>query len=257
MAGEFREGARRIAAAEPLLHAHANRWDIFNAEYLLLMTLTLLGELREVERRVRLLEAEALATDDLSLLVNVRVGFPPLARLANDDVAGARRAAEEAMRRWSQSGFHRQHWSAIFAGANFDLYEGKGEAAWRALDGCWRALQRSLLLRSQPVRVAALFVRGRAAVATGQRRRAEEDAAQLERERVGWATGFAALLHAALDPSPAAFDEAARRLDAADLAMHAAVARRRAGRDDPWWRAQAVVRPDGFVRCFAPAFSGR
>ncbi|HEX8952590.1 MAG TPA: hypothetical protein VF945_12130, partial [Polyangia bacterium] len=152
----------------------------------------------------------------------------------------------------SQRGFHRQHWSAIFAGANFDLYEGNGERAWSALHDCWRRLQRSLLLRSQPVRVAALFVRGRAAVATGRRHHARRCAGRLAREGVGWATGLSALLDASIDPSPAAFEAAARLLAAADLSMHAAVARRCAGRDDPWWRDQAIVNPDGFVRCFAP-----
>jgi hypothetical protein len=34
--------------------------------------------------------------------------------------------------------------------------------------------------------------------------------------------------------------------------MHAAVARRRAGLDDPWWREQGIANSDGFVRCFAP-----
>ncbi|HEX6837027.1 MAG TPA: hypothetical protein VF334_10670, partial [Polyangia bacterium] len=252
MAGDFRAGARRMEAAEPLLRAHASRWDRLDVEYLHLMTLTLLGELGEVERRVARLVDEARTTDDLSLLVNVRVGFPPLARLAHDDVADARRDAEEAMRRWSQRGFHRQHWSALFAAASFDLYEGKGEAAWQRLLRAWGPLRRALLLRSQPVRVAARFVRARAAVATGRTRQAARDAALLEQEGVGWATAFAALVRASLDPSPPAFERAAELCAAAGLALHAAVARRRAGVDDPYWRQQSVADPDGFVRCLAP-----
>jgi hypothetical protein len=252
MEGDFATGAREIDAALPLLRAHASRWDVLNAEYLLMMSLTLLGELREVERKAAELGEQARASDDLSLLVNVTTGYAPLARLANDDAASARSALDEAMGRWSQRGFHRQHWSALFARANLDLYQGHGERAWRALDEARLPLARSLLLRSQAVRIAALNLRARAALATGRTRRAIACARRLAGEGAEWASGFAALAIACASPSTAAFEHAGDRLAAAGLRLHAAVARRSAGVDDPWWREQRVENPDGFVRCFAP-----
>jgi serine/threonine protein kinase len=250
--GDFATGARELAAAIPLLRAHASRWDVMNAEYFWLMSKTLLGDLREVERHASLLADEARASDDLSLLVNLRTGYPPLAQLTLDDPESVRRAIDDAMRSWSQAGFHRQHWSALFARANCDLYEGHGERAWRALEAVRLPLFRSLLLRSQPVRIAALNLRARAAVATGRKRMALKCAARLSREGVGWADGFAALATACANPSPGGFERAAERLTAVGLRMHAATARRRASIDDPWWREQQVANPDGFVRCFAP-----
>jgi eukaryotic-like serine/threonine-protein kinase len=252
MEGDFQSGARRIELAVPLLRASASRWDTLNAEYLLLMSLSLLGELREVERRVAVLMEEAEATDDLSLLVNLTTGYPPLARLARDDSAGARRAAEESMARWSHRGFHRQHWSALFARANCDLYDGDGERVWRALAEARVPLWRSLLLHSQPVRIAALNLRARAALATGRIHAALRCAERLSKEGVGWAEGMSLLAHASVYPSSGAFLRAAATLEAAGLRLHAAVARRRAGTDDPYWREQAVANPDGFVRCFSP-----
>jgi hypothetical protein len=252
MEGDFRAGAARIETARPLLRAHASRWNLLDAEYILLMVRTLLGELRQVRERVGELEAEAVAGDDLALRVNLHTGYPPIAQLALDDPRGARDAVDEVMRRWSQRGFHRQHWSALFARSNCDLYEGQGETVWRNLEAAWPSVRRSLLLRSQPVRVAALNLRARAALATGRTGAALRDAHALEREEVGWATGFAALIRAGASPSRDAFARAADLLSADGLALHAAVARRQAGIDDPWWREQAVANPDGFVRCFSP-----
>jgi tetratricopeptide (TPR) repeat protein len=252
MEGDFATGARELEAAIPLLRAHASRWDVMNAEYLWMMSKTLLGDLRAVARHAALLADEARASDDLSLLVNVRTGYAPLAQLTLDDPESVRRGIDDAMRSWSQAGFHRQHWSALFARANCDLYEGNGERAWRALEAVKLPLYRSMLLRSQAVRIAALNLRARAANATGRKRTALKCAAKLAHERVGWADGFAALANACANPSPGAFERAAERLDAVGLRIHAAAARRRAGIDDPWWREQAVANPDGFVRCFAP-----
>jgi hypothetical protein len=255
MEGDFVAGAPRIEAAQPLLRAHASRWDVLNAEYLLLMVRTLLGDLRWVRDRVAALEYEAEWGDDLMLRVNLHTGYPPLARLAEDDPAGARDSVDEAMRNWSQRGFHRQHWSALFARSNCDLYEGRGELVWRNLEAAWPSLIRSLLLRSQAIRIAALNLRARAALATRRTEAALRDAGRLARENAGWATGFAALIRAGVSPSRDAFRHAAELLSGEGLRLHAAVARRRAGDDDPWWREQGVENPDALVRCFAPGGS--
>ena len=251
-AGEFRAGAGKIAAAVPALRAHGTRWEVMNAETLHLTYLALLGDIAALDDEVQALEREALASQDLHTLANLRTGYPALARLRHDDAAAARAAVDESMRGWSQQGFHRQHWFAVFARANLDLYERRGEEAWQRVAAAWRPLRRSLLMRSQFVRVGALNLRGRAALATGRRAEAERMAARLAREGVAWATAFASLLRAAIDREPRAFESAAALLDAAELRMHAAIARRRAGVDDPWWREQGIANPDGFVRCFAP-----
>jgi eukaryotic-like serine/threonine-protein kinase len=250
--GELRAAARRLEAAIPELRRHGTRWDVLNAEYLHLTYLQMVGDLAPLEQHLRALDEEARASEDRYTLVNLRTGYAALVRLLHDDVAGGRAALEESMRSWSQAGFHRQHWYALFAQANFDLYEGKGADAWRRVDGSWRIVERSQLLRSQFVRVGALFLRGRAALASGRRHEAQRAAARLEREGAAWATAFAALLRASIDPDAAAFARAAALLQGADLRMHAAVARRRAGQEDLWWKEQGVANPDGFVRCFAP-----
>jgi eukaryotic-like serine/threonine-protein kinase len=250
--GDFRAGARRTEDALPLLRAYGTRWDVILAEYLPLMMLSLAGDLAQIEERVDLLEREARASDDRLMLANICNGYPALVRLLHDDVARARALSDETMRGWSQAGFHRQHYYYAFAQVNLDLYEGEVERAWARVRDVWWPLERSLLFRSQLVRISALNLRARAALATGRCEQVARDATRLEREGADWATGFAALLRACLAPTPQAFLRAGAMLEAAGVRMHAAVARRRAGADDPWWLEQGVANPAGFVRCFAP-----
>ena len=43
------------------------------------------------------------------------------------------RQALESIERWSQKGFHRQHYSAMLARVQTALYRGEPQAAWRLL----------------------------------------------------------------------------------------------------------------------------
>lgn len=253
--GQFHAGSQKIASAVPLLRASGTRWDVMHAEYLYLEHMALAGELRQLEQQIQALEREALAGQDRHTLANLRTGYVVLVRLLRDRPDETRVAVEEGMRGWSQQGFHRQHWFAVFALANIDLYQGRAADAHRRVAEAWKPLRRSLLLRSQLIRVGAINLRGRVALAVGDRRGAIEACEQLGREHVAWANGLSALLEAAIDPTPPAFLRAAELCEGADLRLHAAVARRRAGVVDPWWVEQGVVNPDGFVACFAPGGS--
>jgi hypothetical protein len=119
-------------------------------------------------------------------------------------------------------------------------------------------------LRARAALCAATVARGR------QRRRllgeASSAAGRLERERLGWATPLAQLVRAGvavLDGDRRRgcwwLDEAARRLEDAGMAMHAAVARRRrrelggSGDDgSAWFQSQGVVDVERFARVWAP-----
>ena len=251
MEGQFREGARRIATAEPLLRAHGNRWDFLNAEYLHLMALSLLGELREVDgacksskprrARARICSRSSTCASASQRCHGWRTMTPPVPRrVARACAAGRSGFPPAALVRGSSRG------------ANFDFTRARVRArGTRSMTAgadrsgrffCARNRARRRVVRARPRRR-----RDRPAPRTPHAMRAASPA----RASAGQ-LGSRRCCAPSIDPSPAAFDEAARILSAADFAMHAAVARRRAGREDPWWRQQAVVNPDGFVRCFAP-----
>jgi hypothetical protein len=146
----------------------------------------------------------------------------------------------------------------------------------------WRTMSRSLLLRVQFLRIEALWLRARAALAASgattsrERKRywaqAEGDGKRIARERMRWSTPIAELVRAGVAAQRGqealaveALRAAITGFDAADMRLAAAVARRRlSGRvggdegaallaaSDRYMREQDVLRPDAFADVFAP-----
>jgi hypothetical protein len=171
--------------------------------------------------------------------MSARSGFPNVVWLAQDDVARARREADDAIAQWSQRGFHLQHLLDLFAQVQIELYAGDGEAAIRRVSEKWRAIERSGLLRVRLNRILALDLRARAAIAgalaiAANRRRfldlAAADARALA--RIGtWGLGLSHLLSgqiATIAAAPEAggmLESAVTLLDAYEMPLHAAAAR--------------------------------
>src|SRR2546423_6331158 len=142
---------------------------------------------------------------------------------------------------------------------NCDLYVGDGRAAWERLTASWKALARSLFLRVQVVRIEAMCMRARAALAAAAQtndpsllREATTAAAKLEKEGAHWATALAHLLRAgvaAIGKDDRAMhthlDASAELFTQEDMQLYAAVARRR--RDpttaDLWMATQRIRNP--------------
>ena len=250
-----------------------------NVQLVTVWSLCSLGELAELGRRVPALVADAESRGDLHAAVNLRLGFTNLVWLAADDVDEARRQVESGMASWSRRSFSVQHFRALVAETNVDLYAGLAPRAYERVASRWRALERSFLLRVQLVRGDAYFLRARCALAAGgdangRARIAEATraAARLERERMPWTAPLAHLVRACIARArgdDAATERelraAAARADAADMAMHAAVARYRLGalvggdegralsaRAAAWASAEGVRSPERLAAMVAP-----
>jgi hypothetical protein len=170
----------------------------------------------------------------------------------------------------------------LFDEVQIGLYQGEGSTAWERVTGQWPTLARSHLLRIQQVRIFLLHLRARAALAVAPTapepgpllRAAERDARRLRRERIAWAEALAQLVRAGVamgrhDAGAARqlLEDAADRLDAAGLRLHAAAARRRLGervggsegqhlveQADAWMKGQNIRRPDRMTALLAPGF---
>jgi hypothetical protein len=183
------------------------------------------------------------------------------------------------MCRWSAAGFHSQHFWHMLTNATTHLYRGNAAAALARVESQWEALSRSMLLRVQVARVESYDLRGRCALALArtagapERRRLQSlvaaDLRRLDREGTPAARAQARLLAAGLgilsDDGAAATAglEAARRgFEAAGMALHAAVVRRRLaelrGIPDPdadrWFASQGVRDPTRVTATLAPGF---
>ncbi|HYX92664.1 MAG TPA: serine/threonine-protein kinase, partial [Myxococcaceae bacterium] len=130
-AGELTEQAEHIFRER----CTGEAWMISTSQLYALWSLFYLGELSELGRRIPELVREARARGDLYGAASFRTGLANVARLAIDDVEGARREVQEVMEHWSQRGFHFQHYWALLARGLTDLYAGD-EARLHCDAGC-------------------------------------------------------------------------------------------------------------------------
>jgi hypothetical protein len=143
-------------------------------------------------------------------------------------------------------------------------------------------MKRAYLFQVLTVRLEMLFLRARTALALARasaidRRKAlalaTADARRLEAAKMPWTTGLATLVRAGaaavegqVELARRRYGDAAQQLDAAEMRLHAACARRRRGQllaDDEgaalvkqaeaWMRAQRIVNPSRISAVLAPA----
>ena len=259
-------------------------WELNMAQNLVIWALMYLGELGELSRRVPALLANARSSGNLYIATELctRSNF---VWLAADDPDEGERVTLESIGRWSQKGFHRQHYSAMLARMQTALYRGHAEAAWRLLPELESILRHTHLTRVQVMRVESLYLRARSALAmaatNGESRQylsvAGAAAHRIARERMPWSDPIALLVSAGIaylegrtSQAVRCLDDAAHRFDAADMRLYAAVARRRIGalRDDQygrdvqrqaeeWMATQQIKNPAAMTRMLAPGIPER
>jgi len=200
-------------------------------------------------------------------------------------VAGAERNLDEAVREWQQEEFGVPHYWTMVARAHILLYRGKPALAWDGFMRDWPGLASSGLWRVQGVRISMGDLRARcalAAAAGGADRApllavAERAVGRLERERLAWADALALLLRAGLsaargevaDVAPL-LERATAAFDAAQMAVHAHVVRRRLGETlsgdegrslvhtaDSWMHSQGIRNPARYAEVLAPNLAPR
>ena len=257
-------------------------WEMNIAQNLVIWGLMYQGELRELCRQVPSLLADARRRGNLYIATELctRSNY---AWLAADDADGGERETVESINRWSQKGFHRQHYSASLARVQTALYRGDAESAWRLLIEQESSLHRSLLLnRIQVLRIEAHYLRSRCALAMAAKGRharrflsvARAGARRIESQGRPWADPIALLLRAAIAHREGSTPLAVRHLhaavegfDRADMNLYAAVTRLRIGalQDDAagralqrqaeeWMAAQHIKNPAAMTRMLAPGF---
>ncbi len=228
----------RAAARSNAAFSHARLFGVYSLFYL--------GKLREQARRADRLLADCERRGDMYTAVNLHAAPIIDCCLAADDPKAAREHIRKALATWTQNGFHIQHWKAMVWGAMIELYVGDGTAAYARFERDRRAYRRSLLDHSQFVREMTRYTCGCAAVASAldappdvRRARLAEArtaARRLERQHMPWTAPLASLVLASAanaegDTAMAtiALRAAIERADAADMGLHAAVARYQLG----------------------------
>jgi len=282
LVGNWQKAAELCERAAEVLRDRCTgvTWELTIAHRFMLSALLYQGELAEVSRRVPSLLSAAVEQGNVFGATDLRTRLN-LIWLAADDPDRARAEVIEALKAWPHEGFHLQHYSSLLALAQIELYTGDVEVAWKHLEGQWPALEDSMLLRIQVLRIEAMHLRARAALATssirgdkGKLRIVEKLARKIEKEKMPWGMGFASLVRAAVAHRRSEESRRATLLaDAiqgfadADMHLYAAAARRRLGEitggakgrqliaeADAWMVAQRIKNPAAMTQMLTPGF---
>jgi hypothetical protein len=240
LSGQWKRALEELDGAYVHVQTHRAGWQS-NAHLFAVNALCLTGDLDEASRRMTHLVADAEQRGDSYLSVNLRTGYTATVWLAADDTQTASLRVREAMARWSRSGYFVQHWYAMLAEVDIDLYRGDGANAYERMERDSSALKKSLLLRLQTVRAMTRYLRGCCAIASlgaaparlGEARR---QARLLDGEQMAWTAPLAAIVHACVANARGDSAQAVARLrtaaesaTAADMPLYAASARHRLG----------------------------
>jgi serine/threonine protein kinase len=284
--GQWRATVERVTRANDILRKRCSGawWEIHSGVVFSEVSLLCMGRLHELSGLVNTHARSALDRGDLFAATYSRVHtwYEPIAA---DDVARASAEMRDTMGRWSQGGFHIMHYWALYGETQYALYAGEALAARERLARAWPALASTTILRIQFLRILITLLRGSTAVAAAQAcqgeeakrllRAAEDDASRLAKERTGWADAAASLLRACILGGRGRPGEAVRQLeaaiqgfDAAEMALHAACARRRKGQllggeegraliaaADARMREQGIKNPARWAALYTPGFS--
>lgn len=283
LVGHWKKAAELCDQAAEVLRDQCTgvTWELTIAHRFMLNALLNLGHIAEVSRRVPVLLAAALEQGNLFAAMDLRTRLN-LIWLAADDPTRARAEVIEALKAWPHEGFHLQHYTSMHALAQIELYTGDSEVAWKHIRGQWNALEKSMLLRIQVLRIEAMHLQARAALAAAgtsnhkehRLKVAEKMAQRIAKEQIAWAMPFASVVRAGVahqrgEASEAVglLSEAAENFDLADIDLYAAATRRRLGEAlgsergrqlvaeaDAWMRNQEIQDPAAMTRMLTPGF---
>jgi hypothetical protein len=212
----------------------------------------------------------------------MRTLLKPYVQLAADQPQEARRDLDQFREGWTLQQYSIPQYMLEFVHVQLDLYLGDSAAAIRHLQELLPGLTGSLHLRGQFFRILTGDLRARVALAAAATARkagshlavVQREVRLLDREKMPWGRALARLLEAGVASLRHDRVEAARRtreaidgLEAVDMHLHAAAARRRLGellgggegralidQADTWMTAQQIVHPVRMTRMHAPGF---
>ena len=238
-------------------------WELDTARHFRVLALLQLGRWPELFADLPGLLGPAREQGNLYLEIHLQHWVESFRQLVDDRPDEAESTLNNTAERWSQEGFHFQHFGHLYAGAQIALYQGQGARAWRLLNRQWGALTGSMIQRIEMVLILSHDLRARCALAAGvelsereQRHQhqskespsglggrrswllsqAEAGAGALERAGASWPGALAGMLRAGVasirgerSEALAQLEIAAGRFEASSMPIHAAIARRRYG----------------------------
>ncbi len=281
--GRWNDGRVLCESAQTMLRERCTgaAWELANSYVFRFLSLYYLGEMGELCRTLPGALQDVQERGDLFAATSLRTRIAYLSHLAADQPDTAAEEVEQAIRRWSQRGFHIQHLWAMVGRMEIALYRQESREAYRILHEAWPALKRSLNLRIQQPLVGCLHHRARCALAVAAEspaeaprllRDSETECRRMERHGTPYGNAMAMLVRAGIAATRGRRDKAAAlsassesALRAADMMLYAAAAERRRGEitagaegarlidsADDWMSRQRIRNPARMTAMLAP-----
>jgi len=245
--GQWKECCEVIERTETLLRTKCTgtAWELGACYHYRFTAMRWLGKWKRFSRELRPVLREARERGDLFTTTNLLI-HSGVIHLAADEPDKALQAVAEALTLWPARGFYLLHYHALWVEAETALYSGASTHAWELVEQRWPAVEQSLVLRIQVVRLTLLLLRARCALAAAAApgsaapsllRAVERDVRLIERERTPRFDACARLIRAGMASLRGNVPEAVRLLGeaeegfrAGDMALYAASAQYRRGR---------------------------
>ncbi|MBK9035612.1 MAG: AAA family ATPase [Myxococcales bacterium] len=281
--GRWRASLKPMDAADAIFRdgCTGTPWERAMCELFAAIDLFYLGDLRGLGARGLRAVVEADERGDLFQADTVRVQGLSIAELADDKPDEVDRSLAAAIERWPNGGYIRDCAGPLML-ARVRLYAQDGARARTASLAQARQAEAAGMLHNQHQRLESWHVRGAAALAAALDAsaprallaEATKAAGKIDRERMAWSQPLAGLLRAGVaavrgevEPALALLADATAQLDANEMALYAAAARRRAGQlrggdegaalvaqAEAWMTAQGVKHPARMSALLAPGF---
>lgn len=284
--GHWRQASDYLDRGEIILREQCTgvAWELNTVLVYKLRTLLMTGEVARLIRSLPGLMKEIEERTDLYAETILQTRVVWLAYLFADQPRDARKTIDRALGRWSENGFHFQHYWSWIARVEIALYRGKPTGAWQALTRDWSRLEEAGLLKIPLSHLEAWHLRARTALATAvsigiESRKgrvllqiAQDGMRHIERHKVAWGTPLAQLLRAGVAAAKGDRRTAGDLLvlataafEAMGMELHAAVSRRQRGRllasaqgeelvagTEQWMEQQKIKNPEHLSRVLAP-----
>jgi hypothetical protein len=285
MSGQFKNASTFAEEAVAILRDQCvgATWELNTAQNLVLWALLYQGELGELSWRLPELLSMARSSGNWSTATELCTRSSYV-WLAADEPDEGERVTLESIGRWSHTGVHRQHYSAILTRITIALYRGQADVAWRLLDDLDSILRQTYLRRVQFLRIESRYLRARSALAMAAVSPspgrfvsvARAEARRIAAERMLWSNPIALVVQAGVAflegrtrLALGHLHDAAGQFERADMRLHAAAARRQIGalqddalgrerlrQADDWMALQHIKNPASMTRMLAPGFPG-
>jgi hypothetical protein len=188
-------------------HCSGANWEMNTAKIFKTWGYLYAGQLALLRENYQELMTDTRERGDRYLMATAGTQIGTIALLMNDQPGFAQQQLDEILAQWTRVGFNVQHHNGVFGQIYLHLYRGDPIKAYELVESSLPTYRKAMLFLCQHIRVDWHGVAGRCAIAaaqvsddpTGYQKRARYHIKKLQKEKLAWGDGLAALIQSGLE----------------------------------------------------------